>query len=464
MNARRGSALAIVLWAVSFAALVASSLQVAGFRQAVLGREALSRVQARWAARAGVETMISIMDYHTELPDADDAMTLVRDMESSAFGELDTGTFDIRHVLDGVEWAGPLDEHARMNLNAVQKDLLANISDMSSDVADAIVDWRDSDSDEQPIGAESDFYLNRGMGYGPRNASFRSVAELELVAGAFPTDVRGEDWDLDNRLDPNEDDGDLTWPEDSADHVLQGGWARLFTTASRQTGRALDGEIRINLKNTTVTDLVAGIPSISTEQAAALIQFAGTSGARMETLIAVPLSSAIASGSTAGGNSAQGATSAGSGRSGRSSSGRSGSGQSNTANSPLNLTQSQLAEVLRYTTLEEFLRPGPGRINVNSVTRDVLVDLFGLSSRTADNLLSRRDAKREGFTSVLDLLEVDGMDAQWLATYGRYLDVISDVYTITSKGRALSNGAECEMIVTVDRSVSPTRILSYREQ
>ncbi len=451
MSHRRGSALAIVVWSVALLALIATGIQVAGFRQASLGREAIARVQARWAARAGVETMISLMEFDTENPEPDNPLALLRDMETNAAAELETGTYDIRHVLDGVEWAGPLDEHSRMNLNLADKAMLGNIQDMMSDVVDAVIDWRDTDSDESPIGAEGDFYLNRGMGYSPRNANFRSVAELELVTGSYPTDVRGEDWDLDNRLDPNEDDGDLTWPEDSGDGVLDGGWARLFTATSRDTGRAIDGAPRINLKYASIDEIREAIPSLSAEHAAGLITFARTNNPVLETLVMIPLSQA------ATGSTTPAAASSPSGRTGRSSAGAS------SANSSIpDLSPEQLRAVLNVCTLNDYSRPAPGKLNINSMSRDVLVHLFDLSTKQADNLLSRRDRARDGFTSILDLQEA-GLDAQWLATNGRYLDVVSNVFTISCKGRSLNGLAEAELVVTVDRSTTPATILSYRE-
>ena len=43
-------------------------------------------------------------------------------------------------------------------------------------------------------------------------------------------------------------------------------------------------------------------------------------------------------------------------------------------------------------------------------------------------------------------------------------DVTSSVYTVTSRGRAASTGAEVEIEVVIDKSELPAKILSYREQ
>lgn len=454
MIARRGSVLVVVIWSVALAALVVTSLQVSGYRQAVLGREALARVQARWAARAGVETMISLLDYDTENPEPNNPLLIITEMEDWSSESMETGSWDISHVVDGVAYGGPLDEHSRMNINLVDTAMLSEVDGMMSDVVDAIIDWRDTNHEEGMVGAESDFYLNRNMGYGPRNGNFRSMAELELVAGAYPTDVRGEDWDLDNRLDMNEDDGEVSWPEDAPDGTLTYGWSGIFTATSRDSGLGPDRKPRIHLKRTSIAELREAIPSLSTEQAGGLMAFARTNNARLETLVLVPLSQAVT-----GATTPTQTESTNRGRTGRSSSGTS------AANSIVpDLTPDQLRDVFRFCTLTDFDRPTPGRININTVGREVLVQLFGLSYKTADNLISRQQARREGFSSILDLLEVSGIDQQWLGTYGRYLDVVSNVYTISCIGTSANGLASTELVVTVDRSTFPARIISYREQ
>ena len=82
----------IVIWAVAIAAVIGAGVQMLAFRQATLGREALAKVEARWAARAGLEETIAVLEYHTEKPEADDARQIFRDLEAVADGEVATGT------------------------------------------------------------------------------------------------------------------------------------------------------------------------------------------------------------------------------------------------------------------------------------------------------------------------------------------------------------------------------------
>jgi type II secretory pathway component PulK len=477
---RRGSVLVIVIWAVAIAAAIVAGLQILSFRQAVLGSDAVARVQARWAARAGVETMIAIMEYHTENPDPDDALALILDLEDHSYGTLETGTYDIRHFLDGIESAGPLDEHSKANVNLLSSTELMNIEDMTPDVVGAIVDWRDANEDAGMLGAEKTYYQNRGKSYEPRNASFRNFAELELVAGVWPDSTRGEDWNLDGRLDPNEDDGEQTWPEDNHDGILDAGLSGLLTASSLTSPRAASGEDRLNLATATSEEVVERL-GLTEPQASALLAYAKTPNARLEQLLVVPLSTLSQGGAaTAGGAAAAGGanttggagaaaggkSSGGSstqGRTGRSSGGSSGATGGVTQAGPGNLDTAAIGKVMNECTLKEFTRPEPGKMNVNTVSGRVLKEVFDMNPKLVDSLLSRRDAKLTGLTSLAAVLDIPGMTPQILSSLATKLDVQSFVFTITSRGRSITVGGESEMIVTVDRSTLPAQILMYRE-
>ncbi|MSR44390.1 MAG: hypothetical protein EXS15_03405 [Phycisphaerales bacterium] len=456
----------IVIWAVAISAAIVGGIQIMSFRQAVLGNDALARVQARWAARAGVETMIAILEYHTENPDPTDALVMILDLQDHSSGTLETGSFDIRHFLDGQEFAGPLDEHSKANINLLSSAEFLNIRDMTPDVVGAITDWRDANEEAGMLGAEKPFYHNRGLSYEPRNANFQSFAELELVAGVWPEYTRGEDWNLNGRIDSNEDDGDQTWPEDKPDGILDAGWSELLTAVSRSAAMSPSGEDRLLLAEASTQDVVDRT-GITEPQASALLAYAKLPNARLEQLLSVPLTTLSQSGGTSGAQSSGGKSGSGSstagGRTGRSSGGRTPTTGGATQGGPGNLDNAAIGRVLNECTLTEFKRPGPGKININTVTGAVLRDVFDMNPKLVDTILSRRDAKPTGLTSLAAVLDIPGMTAQTLAPIAKNLDVQSFVFTITSRGRSFIVGGESEMIVTVDRSMLPAQVLSYRE-
>ena len=121
------------------------------------------------------------------------------------------------------------------------------------------------------MGAEEDFYLNRNMSYKPRNADVKSLAELELVAGVWPEDLRGGDHRLTNYFDPNE---------------AMPGWGEYLTASTYSTGIMANGQPRFRLDEATA-DEIAEYFGLTSEQAGEVLSFA-TSGenVQLESIIA----------------------------------------------------------------------------------------------------------------------------------------------------------------------------------
>lgn len=451
---RRGSVVLLVLWAIAIAAVVVAATQLIAFRTATMGREAIARVQARWAARAGVEETISVLEYHIENPVADDALAVVRDMEAVADGSLVSGSWTIRHTEDGVEVPGPQDESAKANINRLQRPQLIEIDNMTFDVADSIIDWRDPDNEVSGMGAERDFYFNRNLHYQPRNGNFRSLAELELVAGAWPEYVRGEDANLNGRLDPNENDGGMSLPDDDADGLLNGGWSSRLTAYTTLSMIGASGEPKLFLKEATSEELTARF-GLDDTQSRTLTTYFKQANATLEALLVTDLGSLSQAGSrgSTGGNR--------NGRSGRSSSGAPQQGGSNTTTP---LTDDQLRQIFAEGTLDDPAKPAPGKVNLNTAPREVLQEVLKVDPVVVDFILNYRAAHNQGFASIIDLKQSPKISNQTLAALARDLDTTSQVFCITSRGRAQATGLEVEITVVVDRSTLPARIIEYREQ
>jgi hypothetical protein len=443
----------IVMWALALGALILSSLQLFGYRQAMQGRDAVARIQARWAARGGVEYMIAIMADHTLEPVPDDAFAMVGDMDAFFDGEFEVGgrvisRYDIRHDSDGRSWAGPMDEHSKLNINATLEEgnLLTTLEDMSPDIVDAIFDWMDEDEDERPLGAERHYYQSLSIPYQPRNGPMRNIAELEMIAGIWPEHLRGEDWDLNNRLDANEDDGEQTWPDDDPDQILETGWAGLLTTHSVQGPLAASGLPRIDLTRTDTEELVERL-GFEEESADALIAFAGAGDAKLETLLTEHIRRAELA-------------ERGEARSRRS------QPEAATPETGPEFTTQQLRAVFAETRIGQFSGRPPGKINLNTVSEDLLRQLMFGREHLADEIVYLRSSRVEGISSIVDLIDIPAFqeDTGTLELLARISDTTSNVYSICSRGRSLPSGVEVEIIAVVDRSTLPIRILEYREQ
>lgn len=74
---------------------------------------------------------------------------------------------------------GILDEGAKLNLNTATHDQLIRLPNMTEDLVNAILDWRDEDSTPRTNGAEDEAYASRK--YKAKNAPFETVEELLLV-------------------------------------------------------------------------------------------------------------------------------------------------------------------------------------------------------------------------------------------------------------------------------------------
>ncbi len=444
-HARRGSVVVVVLWSIGIAAVLGTALQVFAFRAANLGSSTVHEVQARWAARAGVENAIATLALHTQDPWPDDAFAIVRDLDRISFLDLGAATYEVVHHSARVDVNGPFDESSKVNFNRQQPFVVYELlEDISPDQIAGLVDWTDADDEPSLFGAEADYYLAQGL-YQPRNAPFRSLPELELVAGIWPEFVRGEDTNLNHRRDPNEDDRTRSLPDDDGDGWLDGSWSRVITVSSLDDGATDSGQPRIHLKRADPLVLQDRL-GVDELQADRLKAFGRGETNELWQLIGLPLST-IGDDGTIGGAQPP-------------------ADPSQPVAGPLD--DQQLRAVLAECTVRPLFDRRPGRVNINTAAPDLVRDiceLAGFDESVADELLYVRNGTPEGFTSEVQFAdlraEVTPEDLQLLASI---FTVRSNVYRISSVGRSSSSGTEVEIICLVDRSTVPVRILEYRER
>lgn len=424
---RRAFATLLVLWIVAIAAIIIGAIQASAFSQAAKGREALARVRAHWAARAGVEAALARIENATLSPTGDSAYEMLDDVADAAEGGLDGAAYRLSYESPDGERLGGADAHAKININLMNAQQLALLPEMPEDGPDAILDWIDEDDDSRPLGAESAYYLSKQYGYPPRNGPIRTLAELELVVGLTPELVRGEDWNLNGRLDPNEDDGDLTMPDDNADGKLDAGWSAILTCRSVDGGRAASGEERLDLAQAQASEIARRL-AVDPFQAEAIATYAGGQNATMSEFLRRRLS-----------QTAQRAGMA-------------------TASSVRDLTRDQLTTLFNEASIGEAAAGRPGKLNINTCDAETLQYLPEISPVLADAIVYERASRPEGFVSIVDLLDVPAMTRQRLAGLTNLLDVRSNVVVVTSRGRDTRTGIEVEMTATVDRTAVPATI------
>jgi len=155
------------------------------------------------------------------------------------------------------------DESARVNINAllamdeaaaaagtenVGRDLLLALPGMTVDIADAILDWIDSDDEMREFGAEYMDY--EGLGYSPKNGLLETVEELLLVRGVTPDLLFGYDVNRNGMIDANEMEG-----VGGNTETISRGWSVYFTLHSKEQNTQPNGEPRINLNTEDMQEL-----------------------------------------------------------------------------------------------------------------------------------------------------------------------------------------------------------------
>ena len=245
--AERGSVLIIVLWvafglvslAIYFANSSSLELRAADNRVAALEAEQAIAGAARYISNALANV--------TEPGVPPDSATLK--VEAIQIG---TARFWlIGQPLDEEDdlevTFGLVDEGAKLNLNTATAAMLAKLPRMSAELAAAVVDWRDEDSNPSENGAEDELYARLNPPYRCKNAPFESIEELRLVYGFTQDILYDEDANMNAVLDRNEDDENATAPNDNHDGKLDRGVLAYVTVHSKQPNTRTNGDAKINI-------------------------------------------------------------------------------------------------------------------------------------------------------------------------------------------------------------------------
>lgn len=440
-DVRRGFAVIIVLAAVALLLVVLVAVQVSSWRHSMDGREALARVRAHWAARAGVETLIARLQDEFDQSQPLGARSLLAAMSGP---DLASGGFAgasyrvVREGPTGVE-LGPTDTHAKLNVSLLSADDLMLLPDMTEDVAAAILDWRGAPSsatsilgDAQLYGPEA--YAGLPVPYVPRQAPFRSLAELDLVIGVRSEFVRGVDDDLNglySEARPNR--GAIGGSSAGL------GWSGLLTASSQEGGVSPQGVARIDLTATDSSEVASAL-GVDSLQAEAIIAHAQQSGATMADFIRTPLATLAQQNQPAGGNALANAA----------------------RRQPAALTRDQLSLLLDECSIGDPVQTTPGKVNINTVEEATLDYLANLTPTQKDALLLYRDQQAGDIAHVTDLLDVPQISNAVLADLYQFLGVRSQVFQAVVRGKDHSTGVQVEMIAELDRSTNPVTLRRLR--
>ncbi len=344
---RKGIVLIVVLAVITFVTLICYRFA----DQMTLEREAASLAvresQARQWAKSGVDYTLALLSdplFDKSLT-YDDPELFAEQWVNNADGSGPAGMWSVvvppDPILGFPARYGLQREGGKINLNALvetelteeeQRDILMAIPNMTETLADMVLDYLDSDSTSRDFGSETD-----EEGYFLKNAPITSLDDLLNIPGVTLEILYGEDANHNDTLDANENDGDLRWPTDNADGMLNYGWDYYLTLWSAESNLREDLTAKIDLNQTSVATLYEALVEEVTEDVAEYIvayriygPVSTTSETSGSTGSAGSGSSGSGSSSNGGSNSSGGGGNTGGGGSGQSGSGGRGSGGGST--------------------------------------------------------------------------------------------------------------------------------------
>jgi DNA uptake protein ComE-like DNA-binding protein len=286
---------------------------------------------------------------------------------------------------------GLVDEASKLNINTASSNMLESLPNMTTELAEAIVNWRTTNTS-----TSDEVYQRNNPAYRCKKGEFESVDELRLVAGATMDILLGEDTNLNGVLDENENDGNITRPNDNQDGTLDQGLLELLTVYTREPNVRTNGSPRINVSRLSGTNIT---------QLSELLR----------TSFDVSRANAILGRITAG----------------------------TTFNSVLQfyirtqMTPDELAKICTDITTrdEPFLK---GLINVNTASEAVLACVPGIGIDNAPTLVAFRQANPDKLTSVAWVAEaLDRADAIAAGPYitSRSYQFSADIAAVGHHGR-----------------------------
>jgi general secretion pathway protein K len=179
-RSEEGIALIAVLWMLTLLSIVAAALSLETRSSTRIARNMADNAAARAAADAGIQR--AILDLETSTGAPTDARKFLAD-----------GTVYAWRFANSTVHISVKDEGSKIDLNQAPEELLTALfasvgvdRGEAQSLADAIADYRDADNLPRPGGAEEAEYRDAGLAWGPKNAPFQMVEELQQVLGMTP--------------------------------------------------------------------------------------------------------------------------------------------------------------------------------------------------------------------------------------------------------------------------------------
>jgi DNA uptake protein ComE-like DNA-binding protein len=378
-------------------------------------------------------------------------------------------TADARSLIYGV-----VDEESRLDINRASPEELGRLRGITPEEVASIIDYRDGNNSVTQGGAEMEQYMAHSPPSMPRNGPFLTLKEPLMVLGLSQELFTGEDANLNGLLDPEENDGDTTYPKDNRDGVLDSGWSGLITVSAQSRNVSAAGESRVNIQQAEERELAA-VPGLNTEIARAIVQHRNQNEFKsLADLLEVrapsnnnrPPGQPQSTGSPASPSSRGGAIQIAipgpaSAPPPQSGSPEGAPSQSN-ANGPQLINESLLREIADQLTVISELDQ-PGAVNINTAGSKVLECLPGMTPELAHAIVAHR--RSSGFfPNIAGLLDVPGMNRQIFRQLAPRITARSDTFRILSEGKVDATGATRRLQAVVRIGTFYVDTLAMREE
>ena len=465
MRDQKASVLIGVLWCLALLSVVVVGVLHSARLDLMVVKNHGDQIQAHYLALAGIEKAKALL--YRDLTERQ------RSAKNHTGGIYDTpvefkdvpfsrGQFSVFHQGGSAEGGrilyGVSDEESRLNVNRASADELRKLKDMTPEAVAGILDWRDPDNSVSPGGAEAEFYASLPLPRLPRNGPLQTTRELLMVNGVSRQLLMGEDANQNGLLDPEEDDGDESFPLDNRDGLLDAGWSGSLTVDSSVASETAAGQERVDVQSADEKSLTS-IPGISASLAKAIIAYRAQN--KFENLADLLEVSALAP-QGQGQPSPSPAVNQPS-RGGRPSSAGVQTTTRTTAQptGPKLISEELLMEIADDVTVSSDSEQA-GAININTASPEVLACLPGISPELAQAIVSYR--KSAGFFSnIAWLLRVDGMNRSIFKQVAPKVCARSETFRILSEGRVTSTGARKRIQAIVRVTSGSIDTISYRE-
>lgn len=177
MRPQSGVALVLVLWVITLLAVIAGNFAFSMRGEAQIAHNLLVNAQVKMRADAGVQLV-----WFELIKPLSDAQRLQANGIAREF------------MLEGsIVRVSLLDESGKIDLNTASDELLKSLfksaglsEDASAKLLNTVLDWRSPGYLKRLNGAKEEDYRAAGKNYGPPNAPFETVDELQRVLGVTP--------------------------------------------------------------------------------------------------------------------------------------------------------------------------------------------------------------------------------------------------------------------------------------